>query len=275
MDLTQILLYTAVGLSVGTLSGLFGIGGGFILVPILLLLGVPIHTAVGTSLAMIFFTSLAGSYKHFTYKNIDLKRSLPLALIAVLMVQLGVVIGSLFTESGLTATFAALMLLTSAYFIYVHVSAQRFRKQLAEAAEKGEKVSLAESKVTMSDEKAILGLPKLIFMGSLVGLLSGIFGVGGGFILVPLLIVMGKMPIKSAIGNSLFVVMFASLAGAVHHYLLGNVDLSILPALAIGGILGGLFGAYLVKGVSGVKLKFAFNGLLLFSALFMTFNVFI
>ena len=195
MTLLHIVEYLAIGFGTGILSGLFGVGGGFILVPLLVLVQVPIHLAVGTSLGYVTCTSLSGSWKHIRNKNVHLQSATFLIIVAsLILVSVGVHINEALPPQHLTVAFAILLFCTVGYFFY--------KRRLKIAAETDHGVEAISSHWAAN-----------LALGAVIGLLSGVFGVGGGFLLVPALVLILNMPIKLAVGTSLFVIIFLVLSG--------------------------------------------------------------
>ena len=256
MDIPVVAEFCLIGLVTGVLSGLFGVGGGFILVPLLIFAGVPIHLAVGTSLGYVTCTSMAGAYKHFINRNIHLRITTFLIIISSLtLITVGIRINRELGAEELKGAFAGLLIATALYF-----SLKRRPTTESERTPDSPKDFRIKSHWYTQ-----------LILGGMVGLLSGIFGVGGGFLLVPLLVLVVKMPIKLAMGTSLFVIIFASFVGALTHAFDGNVDLSVLAPLVVGGIAGAFVGASLTHRSSPKNLQKAFTGFLFFAALYMLY----
>ncbi len=233
MDLTSILSLLAFGLSglsAGILSGLFGVGGGALIVPLLLLLGISIKSAVVMSLVYILFASLSGSVRHWKQGNIQLKTTAILSLSSGLGIYLGVKVSLGLSESTLAFLFAAFMgLVLTLFGLRQHLNKQ------AEAKEQDGDKSYSAFQIWGG----------LLFTGLLAGFCSSIFGVGGGFIIVPLLVLTNPLTLKQATGTSLATIFFIALAGVAQHLVFGEAAQQ-LPAQAIPLtclIIGGLFGA--------------------------------
>lgn len=111
-----------------------------------------------------------------------------------------------------------------------------------------------------------------IGLGLLAGVLSGIFGIGGGVVLVPALLIFGNLEIKQAIGVSLAVIVPTALSGAVKHYHAGNIDLELSLLIAVGGVLGGLLGASLAEYLPAATLKKIYGVFLVLVGLNIVFD---
>ncbi|AEH25552.1 sulfite exporter TauE/SafE family protein [Pyrococcus yayanosii] len=227
--------YFAVGIVIGTLAALFGLGGGFLIVPTLNLLGVEIHKAVGTSSAAIVFTSLSSAYAYHRQGRIHYKAGLLLASTAIVGAYIGAWLTSLISAEMLKIIFGLTLIL---------VAVRIYRKKPVEPTE-----------VRLEDVKVDYRLVPI--GGFFAGIASGLLGVGGGIINVPFLTWLG-LPIHYAVATSSFAIVFTSTSGAIKHYLLGNVEVQWLPLLVPGLILGAQLGARLAKRLKAVQLKNAF-----------------
>uniref|UniRef100_UPI0026036CC5 sulfite exporter TauE/SafE family protein n=1 Tax=Thermococcus sp. TaxID=35749 RepID=UPI0026036CC5 len=194
--------YFAVGVFIGTLAALFGLGGGFLIVPALNLLGVEMHHAVGTSSAAVVFTSLSSAIAYSRQRRIHYKVGLLLASTAVVGAYIGAWLTSFISAPKLKVIFGLALIV---------VAVRIYRKKTAEPSE----VRLEDVRVNY----------KLVPIGGFFsGIASGLLGVGGGIINVPFLVWLG-MPIHYAVATSSFAIVFTSASSALKHYMLGNVEL--------------------------------------------------
>ncbi|GAB6135512.1 sulfite exporter TauE/SafE family protein [Thermococcus prieurii] len=228
-------LYFAVGVTVGIVSALFGLGGGFVLVPVLNLLGVSIHQAVGTSSAAVVFTALSSTIAYSRRGMIHYKTGVLLSIPAIVGAYLGAVMTTYVTPGELKVIFGVTLLFV-AYRIYTK-----------ETAELGD---LTVSEVKIDYRLVPIG-------GFFSGIASGLLGVGGGIINVPFLVWLG-MPMHYAVATSSFAIVFTSASSALKHYMLGNVELHWLVLLVPGLIIGAQLGARLAERVKASSLKKAF-----------------
>jgi len=228
-------LYFAVGVTVGIVSALFGLGGGFVLVPILNILGVGIHQAVGTSSAAVVFTALSSTVAYSRRGMIHYKTGVLLSIPAIVGAYIGAVMTTYVTPGELKVIFGVTLLFV-AYRIYTK-----------ETAELGD---LAVSEVKIDYRLVPIG-------GFFSGIASGLLGVGGGIINVPFLVWLG-MPMHYAVATSSFAIVFTSASSALKHYMLGNVELHWLLLLVPGLIIGAQLGARLAERVKASSLKKAF-----------------
>ena len=227
--------YFAVGVFIGILAALFGLGGGFLIVPTLNFLGVEIHHAVGTSSAAVVFTSLSSAIAYHRQRRIHYKAGLLLASTAVVGAYIGAWMTSFISAGQLKVIFGLALII---------VAIRIYRKKTAEPSE----VRLEEVEVNY----------KLVPVGGFfAGIASGLLGVGGGIINVPFLTYLG-LPIHYAVATSSFAIVFTSTAGALKHYAMGNVETQWLVLLVPGLIIGAQLGARIAKRTRASSLKNAF-----------------
>lgn len=232
------------------LSGLLGVGGGFILVPLLVFAGIPVHVAIGTSLGYVTCTSVSGAYTHFRNRNVYFGYATwTIMLAAFVFVMVGAHINSLLDPAQLNIAFAFLILLTGVG-LFLRTSGTS----------------------SATDFRGGGHWMSHLLIGVFIGVLSGVFGVGGGFFLVPAQVLLMKMPIKLAVGTSLFIIILSSAVGAITYGLQGNIDLIALPALVLGGIPAAFLGASLVPHIPSKYLQYAFTVLLLCASGYMLFT---
>lgn len=205
----------ALGLMTGFLSGFFGIGGGTILVPLLLLAGYETKVAIGISVVQMVFSSLFGSYLNNKKGTLDLKLVTLIGLGGFAGAQLSGII-----TTGLSARSLEFVFLGFAFFALVRL----FMKT-------------SEDKVQKDDVNPVI----LITIGFVLGIVSMAIGVGGSIILTPILVGFFHFPLKKAISAGLFFVVFSSASGAISHFLHGHID--VKSGLIVG--LASLLGVYI------------------------------
>ena len=196
------------------------------LVPLLVLIGVQTHTAIGSSLAYIVFTGISGAYQHRRLGSCEFKLVLPVVLGGVFTAQIGAIMTSYLQPVVLQWLLAIILLVTSIRMLL-------FQRH-------------AEADDTSTTCPPI-NMPVAITMGAIVGLLSGLLGVGGGFLLVPLMMFLMKVSAHVAIGSSLLQVVGLASSGTIRHLLLGNVDGQIVAVLVAGGVVFAQLGARLCR----------------------------
>ncbi len=245
-------LLIGLGLVVGFLSGMFGIGGGFIATPILIFLGVPPPVAVGTGVCQVVASSVSGATANWQRGNVDLPMGLLLVAGGLIGATTGVGIQRLLKAAGqldfainvsyvvLLGTVGTLMLVESTRTIMKSAGPAR-----ASSRRGGQHIWVQRLPIKMRfhvSKLYISAIPPVV-IGAMVGWLTAIMGVGGGFVLVPALIYLLKMPTRIVIGTSqfqvVFVAAFTTILQATQNY---AVDLSLAMPLIIAGVIGSQFG---------------------------------
>ncbi len=242
------LLMLALGGVVGFLSGMFGVGGGFLMTPMLMFAGVPSAVAVATGANPLIASSITGTIAQYRRRNVDIKLGLYLLGGGAAGSLLGVHIVSLLRQAGQFDLAVSLL-----YVVFMSVvggimfveslraiTSQRAGKpqSMRRRAQRGWIHALPFRTRFKASKLYISALPP-IGLGILVGLLSGVMGVGGGFVMVPILIYVLRVPTSLAIGTSLFQVIFVSAITTVLQAVWNhNVDIALALLLMIGGVLG-------------------------------------
>ncbi|MDP9438145.1 MAG: sulfite exporter TauE/SafE family protein [Actinomycetota bacterium] len=251
MAIVGLLLAALMGLSLGFLGG----GGSILAVPILkYVVGFGAKEAIASSLAVVGLTSLFAAIGHWRAGNVNLRVALVFGAVAMAGTYLGARLAVFFSGAAQLALFAVVMIL-AAYFM--------FREDGAGSA--GANPHAGPSGGRMS-------YALIVVEGLAVGILTGLVGVGGGFLIVPALVVLGKVPMKEAVGTSLLVIAMKSTSGFAGY--LGQVEirwgyLALFTAVAIGGSLAG---TYLVRYVPQGMLKKAFAIFLVVMGIFILYQ---
>jgi uncharacterized membrane protein YfcA len=250
LSLTQGALGLASGSLVGFSLGLVGGGGSILAVPLLAyLVGVPNpHVAIGTSAIAVAANAAANLANHARAGNVKWRCASVFALAGVAGAVLGSTFGKIVDGQKLLALFAIVMMVVGALMLKSRSGA-------------------GEPSVRLNREN----LPKLLVSGLAAGALSGFFGIGGGFLIVPALIVATGMPILYAVGSSLVAVTAFGLTTAANYAMSGLVDWSLATLFIFGGILGGLLGARSANSLAGRKgaLNTVFAALIFAVAIYM------
>jgi uncharacterized protein len=242
-----------IGILTGILSGLLGIGGGLLMVPALTLFGVSLVQATATSLVAVFLSAASGSLQNLRTGDLDKSAALLLAGFGIITAQVGAWLGDRLPEQALALGFAVLLLTT----IYLMALKQQLQKRQSQTA-------LPNQASTQSSS-----LPRTAGIGTLAGLLSGLFGVGGGVVMVPLQMLLLTQPIKVAVRTSLGAIVVIAISGIVQHSLNNNVLWLPGLCLGIGGIAGAQFGTRLLPKLPDLVIGRMFRLLLLGLAVYM------
>ena len=271
-----------VGIVVGMLSGLLGIGGGTLMVPIFRLgFGLSAFASTATSLFTIIPTSLVGFVTHIKNKTCIPKVGVAAGLGGAVTSPVGVYLANI-SPAWLVMLAAAIIIGFSSYKMFK--KAARIPK--VQAAEGGKVLGVdaqkAAQKAAASEEAA--GADTFVFtrkklfqavaIGLVAGLASGYVGVGGGFLMVPLFISVLGIMMRYASGTSLVAIMILAIPGVVEQGLLGNIDYMAGIAMAVGSIPGAVIGANLVRRIPERQLRFFFGAFLLVSAVVLLANEF-
>ena len=267
MDLFTALIAPALaGLFVGVMSGLLGVGGGTIMVPIFrLAFGMSPLMSTATSLFAIIPTSISGVVSHARAKTCVPKLGLALGLGGAVMSPVGVWLASV-SPGWLVICVAAVVIGFSAY--------KMFKK--AVKAPKHPSGSGKKSAQPVPDRPELTRKQLLqgAGIGLIAGLASGYVGVGGGFIMVPLMLAVLNIPMSLASGTSLIAIMILAIPGVIEQGLLGNINYLAGIAIVVGSIPGAMVGARLVRVVPERQLRFLFGGFLLVAAVMLMLNEF-
>ena len=275
------LVSLVVGLAVGVLAGLLGIGGGMLLVPAFKL-GYAMDSLMctATSLFTIIPTSVSGAISHIRNKTCLPKLGVAAGLGGACLSPLGVWLATLSPDWAVMG---------AAALIIAYSSVTMFRKALkapkvprgagAGAADAAAKEAAAEDRAA-AIERAHAEAPTIGWreaaigaaIGLFAGLASGYVGVGGGFIMVPLMMSILHVPMKLTSGTSLIAVMILAVPGTVTQALLGNINWIAGIAVACGSIPGATLGAKLIPKVPERQLRFLFAGVLVVAAVLLVVN---
>ncbi len=276
------------GVFVGVMSGLLGVGGGTIMVPIFrLAFGMSPLASTATSLFAIIPTSISGVVAHTRAKTCVPKLGLALGVGGAVMSPVGVWLASV-SPGWLVICVAAVVIGFSAFKMFkkaVKCASVPRAGQAggnAQAAAGASSAASAGSGAESANPGAASSQPVLsrkqylqgACIGLVAGLTSGYVGVGGGFIMVPLMLAILDIPMSLASGTSLIAIMILAIPGVIEQGLLGNIDYLAGIAIVVGSIPGALVGARLVRVVPERQLRFIFGGFLLVAAVMLMLNEF-
>lgn len=250
LDTLHYLLGAASGGLVGLTLGLFGGGGSILAVPLMVyVVGVPLpHVAIGTSAVAVAVNAASNLVAHARRGNVIWRCAMLYSIAGVAGATLGSIAGKAMNGDMLLLLFAALM---------VVVSVLMFRARR----------NPGTPDVVCNREKA----PRVVGYGGVTGALSGFFGIGGGFLIVPGLVASTGMPILNAIGSSLVAVTAFGLTTAASYALSGLVDWALAAVFVVGGVAGGYAGTWFAGRLATRKgvLNGAFAGLIIIVAVYM------
>ena len=276
----EILLLSAI---VGVLSGLFGVGGGFLMTPFLIFMGVPPAYAVANEANNILATSVSGSTTHYLKNTLDYKMGFMIVIGGSIGTAVGIYTFTYFKDIGKIDTVISLAYM----YILAIIGTLMLVESLGEI-DKAKKNVVERKKLHV--HYWIHGLPfrmrfpksKLyesiftpIVIGLLVGFIAAIMGIGGAFILVPAMIYLIKMPTKLVPGTSLFVTIFVSvIVTFLHSFNYGSIDLMLVVLLVVGSIVGVQVGQKLGEQIDSSGLKALLAILLLVVGIAIAYDTF-
>ena len=279
------------GVFVGVMSGLLGVGGGTIMVPIFrLAFGMSPLASTATSLFAIIPTSISGVVAHTRAKTCVPRLGLALGVGGAVMSPVGVWLASV-SPGWLVICVAAVVIGFSAFKMFKKAvkCAPAPRAGQADAARTAGPNAAESQTACAGAASAHSAAPKPVpdqpvlsrkqylqgaCIGLVAGLASGYVGVGGGFIMVPLMLAVLDIPMSLASGTSLIAIMILAIPGVIEQGLLGNIEYLAGIAIVVGSIPGALVGARLVRVVPERQLRFIFGGFLLVAAVMLMLNEF-
>ena len=250
MTLIGLMLAVVMGLALGLLGG----GGSVLAVPILVYaLGFGAKEAVAASLAVVGLTSLFGAAEHWRTGHVRLRVALVFGPIAAVGAYLGAHLAGFLSGAAQLSLFAAVMLI-AAFFMFRN----------GDSDEDGGKVP--------SDDSVGRLLLRFAVPGTGIGVLTGLVGVGGGFLVVPALALLGGIPMEAAVGTSLLVIAMNSLAGFAGYIGKAEIPWGLMSLFTTLAVAGSFAGAYLVRFVPERALKRGFAAFLVAMALFILYE---
>ena len=256
----NILLIVLIGMLVGGLSGLFGVGGGFLMTPLLIFLGIPPAVAVGTEAPHVLASSVSGVIAHWRRKNVDFKMGFFLMIGGVVGSTVGVNLFKILRTFGQIDIVIQMLFLIFLGFIGFSMAFESAKTTITKYR------TTSSIRTKLHQHSWIHGLPfKLRFhrsklyistippivIGFFVGVLSAMMGVGGGFIIIPAMVYLLGMSTNVVVGTSLFQIIFVTANSTFFQsYLNQTVDIVLASLMIVGGVIGAQIGARL-----GTKLK--------------------
>ncbi len=279
----DIFLLLFLSLAVGVLSGLFGVGGGFLMTPFLIFMGIPPVYAVPNEVNNILATSVSGSLTHWYKKTLDYKMGLMIVSGGVVGTVIGIMTFTFFSEIGKISLIISLL--------YMYLLAIVGTLMLIEVVrERNRLKSKIKTKKKLHDHNWLQGLPfrmrfnksrlyesafTPILLGFVVGFVASMMGIGGAFLMVPAMIYIIGMPVKLIPGTSLFVTVFISAVVTVLHSLnYGTIDLFLVVPLILGSIVGVQVGQKIGQFLDSNELKSLFAMLLITVAVAIAYDSF-
>ena len=271
MDVATLAIAVLVGVGIGVLSGMLGIGGGTVMVPVFKLgFGMSAIGATATSLFAIIPTAASGGITHLRQKTCIPKLGILAGLGGACLSPVGVWLAS--KSPGWAIMLAAACVIGYSAFTMLKKAAKLPKKsasnceqEAAVVASKAPTAAEQREEPPVDQKRLWLGLP----IGAVAGLIAGYVGVGGGFLMVPLFLSVLGLDMKRASGSSLVAIGIISTPGAIMQIVLGNVAIAIAIAVVAGSVPGAVLGARLAKRIPERALRFAFGAILMVAAVLL------
>lgn len=270
----NILAILGLGGAVGLLSGIFGVGGGFLMTPLLIMLGIPPTVAAASDSNQIVGASTSGTVAHLKLGNVDIRMGILLLAGGILGGTVGVYVIRFLKQLGnadflINVTYVVMLGVIGGYMFLESI--QSMRKSSIEPVVTKKKKSVYGSMVKsmpwqMDFNRSGVRMSLLIplFLGVMVGILAAIMGVGGGFIMVPVMVYILRMPMHVVVGTSLFQILFTCINVTVMQAWKNHtVDFVLALLLLVGSAIGAQIGAKIGKKLKADQLKILLASLVL------------
>jgi len=258
----NIFVLLGLGGGVGVLSGVFGVGGGFLMTPLLIFMGIPSAVAVATEANQIVASSVSGVLAHWRRGNVDLKMGSVLLVGGVLGSSFGVWLFTFLRELGqidLVIKLSYVIFLSIIGILMLIESIKAMRKSKAAVKAKAHHHTWMHGlpfKMRFRKSRLYISALLPLIIGFFVGVLAAIMGVGGGFVMVPAMIYLLGMPTAVVVGTSLFQIIFVTANVTVLQSVNNQtVDVVLAMLLMIGGVIGAQIGAKLGSRMKGEQLR--------------------
>jgi hypothetical protein len=282
IGIATLALFVAFGLMIGVLFGFFGMGGSFLVTPALMVMGYPTRVAVGSGLAFVFGTSVIATLKHRDLGQVDYKLGVSMIIGTTLGIEAGKEIILHLEELGLAGSIVSVtyVLLLGGIGVFVTYEALKGGDEddggLGHDVEEDAEIDADDIPDIAKTIQSYRVPPMMTLRGGIqvslwmvlivafaTGLLSGLLGVGGGFIRMPALFYLIGVPVPIAVGTDLFEIMFSGGLGSFLYAQSGGVDLSIVAPLLAGSALGARVGSAATSIVDEGEIKIYFGLMLL------------
>lgn len=254
-----------IGLLAAVTGSLIGLGGGFLVVPALLLLSEPLlgfpmpaPIAVGTSLTMLIFTGLSSTITYMRQGKIDYRSGWLFTLFSAPSSIIGAALTNTFEEDTFQLGFGLFMLLM-AVLMLIRGKLRPLRVRWP----------ISHTYIDADGEQHVYGYNwwSAVLVGIAVGLISGLFGIGGGSLFVPVMVLLYQFPPHIATATSMFVILWSAIIGSATHVYLGEIDWLSTAFLIPGALIGGWLGAKVASRLSSRVLMWILRAALIFIAL--------
>ena len=276
----NIYLLISLGIGIGFISGLFGIGGGFITSPLLILVGIPPAVAVGTTTVQVFASTSTGVMSHYQKKNIDYQISFTMIIGGIFGTLTGVLLLNSLKNIGLidnylNSIYIVLLLGTALFILYETAKINLFHKKKKFKLHQHSWIHGLPIKIKYRKSKLYISILAPLSIGYLIGMLTGLTGIGGGFILIPCMIYILGMKTISVIGSSLLNITIVALISLfLQIYINQNIDFVLAIFLIISSSIGAAIASRIIDKFDQENLKVLFGVLLVIIASFLIYELF-
>ena len=281
----NMLILVGMGGVVGFLSGMFGVGGGFLITPLLIFYNVPPAIAVGTGANQVIASSVTGALTHFKRGTLDIKLGILLVVGGILGSCLGVELFTYLRKLGqldliisllyviLLGGVGSLMAIESWRAI---INAKKGKPVIVHRPGQHSFVQRLPLKMRFRASKIYVSVIPVLGIGLVIGLLSSIMGVGGGFIMVPALIYMLRVPTNVVVGTSLFQITFVTAFTTILQSITNqSVDIVLAFLLMVGGVIGATYGTRIGRKLKAEQLRMLLAILVLLVCARLAFELFV
>ncbi len=256
------IIFLILGMLVGILSGMFGVGGGFLMTPLLVLLGIPPAVAVASEANHIVGSSLSGTIGHLKRNAVDIKLGNLLLVGGILGSFVGITIFNSLIKIGLidlliTLTYFLFLTGVGSFMLYESLDSMGiFNKKKRPKSYHHSWIMGLPIRMRFKKSGLYISIIPPLVIGFVVGILASIMGVGGGFIMIPAMIYIIRMPTSVVIGTSLYQIIFVTaIVTLLHSYHNQTVDIILALILLLGGAIGAQIGVKLSSKLKGPMLR--------------------
>ena len=281
----NVFVLLAMGAAVGFLSGMFGVGGGFLITPLLIFYNIPPAIAVATGANQVIASSFSGALAHLKRGTVDIKLGLVLLVGGVFGSTLGAAVFAFLRAFGqldlvISLLYVAFLGIIGGLMLVESVNAIRQSRAGAPPPLRrpGQHnwIHRLPLKMRFRTSKLFVSVIPVLGLGAAIGFLAAVMGVGGGFIMVPAMIYLLKVPTNVVIGTSLFQIMFVTAYTTIVQASFNQtVDIVLAFLLMVGGVAGAQYGARIGQKLRGDQLRALLAALVLAVALRLAFDLFV
>jgi len=277
----NVFLILGMGVLVGFLSGLFGVGGGFLLTPLLIMIGIPPAVAAASDSNQIVASSSSGAYSHKRMGNVDMRMGIVILIGGIAGSTIGVQVVKILRQMGnfdfvLKAVYVVVLGGIGSYMLIESLKAMKgtMREEIEGESRFRRFVLRFPLKMEFKESGVKISVIFPLIMGLIVGFLAALMGVGGGFIMVPAMIYVLGMPTIKAIGTDLFQIVFTSISATVQQAIFNHtVDVGLAMLLLFGSTIGAQFGVRAGRRLKGKQLRILLAAIVLIVMMKMLYEL--